>query len=81
MIVTWLGKLFTLRVSRCDFGERLRDRIRERLCSQGTPGVDGRKPPGDSHHWFCGEILFRITAWSDDDLQVQKAALCRKSVL
>ena len=39
MIVTWSGKLFTLRVSRCDCGFRRRDRICQRVRSRLPLGV------------------------------------------
>jgi hypothetical protein len=81
MIVTWSGKLFTLRVSRCGCDQRLRNRLRERFRSQGTPGMGGRWPPGDPHNGLRGKVLFCIAAWLDDDLQIEEAAVCRQSVL
>jgi hypothetical protein len=43
MIVTWSGKLFTLRVSRCDFGICCRHRLYERLRTQEQDRMDRRR--------------------------------------
>src|SRR6266545_4036836 len=43
--------------------------------------MGGRRPLGDPHHGLRGKVLFRITAWLDDDLQIEEAAICSRFVL
>src|SRR6266508_4773289 len=43
--------------------------------------MGGRECVGDYDHGLCGEVLFRITAWIDDDIQIEEAAIFRQFML
>ena len=43
--------------------------------------MGGREFVGDFDHGLCGEVLFCITAWLDDNLQIEEAAICRQFML
>src|SRR5262245_40450948 len=74
MIVTWSGKLFTLRVSRYDFDVSRRHWMRKRVRPQGKDRMGRRGRAGDPDHGFCRGLLFQPAAWIVYHLQIRNAA-------